>query len=202
MLQGRALYQVGHRDEGLTALREAIARASLTPDYQCVVRTQGTLALFLLSEDAIDQAEAVIADAIRTIGRQHLRGDLIMDALVANVQVAVRRLRGADTIHRGPLLREAYRRVRRALHQARVYAPGLPATLRMQAIVETIAGHADKATQYFSESERIAEQLGMRLELALTLCERGMLLGEAESKQRGEHLFGELLRAAEGVAPQ
>ena len=151
----------------------------LSDDAHAAAEVLSAEGIRLLGAGRPSEAVAVLRRADRLVRAAHLRQEYVAP-VPAWLLTALRAERESSSPHldlrrRRRELREARRLGRRARRLALAYRNNLPHALREAAMVEAAIGRRRRARRWLDRSLAVAEELGARQEVGLTLTARGEL---------------------------
>jgi class 3 adenylate cyclase/tetratricopeptide (TPR) repeat protein len=184
MGEGKTLWRQGRFTEAHDILRRAITAATKVGDHQCLSQAHGEIGRCLAAMGETDEGYRVLREARDTARAHMVLGHNITDVVLGLAAIELRRCeQGAVSS------RLAARAVRAALHQGRRVRAGAPEAMRLAGTLAWLRGQPAEATRCWDESERLAERLDARREIALTRLETGQRLGRGDDLQRAERMF-------------
>jgi len=204
---GNTLWQVGQVAEAIPPLREARALFQAVPDDRWVVLATGGLGMCSLRLGRLDDALGLLEEGYRIIRARGFTGFLGSVPRGALVEAYLQAAEAADGPARRGWLDKADRLVREFLRQGRVDIEAMPAACRLHGTLEWLRGRPRRAERWWRRSVEIAERLGARYDLGLTLLEAGRRTWREVDLRRAEQIFTEigaardLARASELLRP-
>jgi tetratricopeptide (TPR) repeat protein len=180
----------GPLDESAVHLRKAQALAVKIPAWQTLVFTIGLLSKCHVLQGRLDDALAILGQALRIIKMEKLR--LPLDQVQVLTGLATVNLALADRLE-GSAQREAIRDARRACHEALRCAhqlPGwLPEALRLHGTSDYLSGNQAAAQKCWRESITVAEKSAFPIERARTLLEIGHRTSSVDLVEQALEVF-------------
>jgi len=162
-------------------------------NYQMYVDCSGELAQCYLRIGNVDQALTVFEECQRICVEHNLMKSPVLtrfrNGLVeAYLIVAEHR----DDAEGADWLKKAGKACKVALKQGKVYPPGLPEAMMLNGRYDWLRGKHTVAEKWWQRSLALAENMGVRYDLARTLLEMGQRLGERAYIERAKTIFTEM----------
>jgi tetratricopeptide (TPR) repeat protein len=178
------------------ALEEAIKLAEAIPDYVGCIWAGGVLGRCYLRQGQLGQALTALEVSQQVCVEHPMRGGGITIPLRNGLAEAyLLAAEQGDTLQRSEKadwLKKARRACRAALKEGKAYRPGLPEAMMLQGRYEWLRGKPATVQEWWQHSLALAEEMGQRYDLGMTLTEMGRRLGERAHLERAEAIFAEI----------
>jgi len=181
----------GDFKNAIANLEKAVELAEAVPDYRYRVVASSYLGKSYLHQGDLDRALSTFEECESYRAKHKMRG--YFPALfngIANVYLLLAQQASAEKER--IRLDEARSMCKVALKQGEKYAIGLAEAMRLKGTYEWLRHKPDSATKSRQESLQLAEDMGMRYELAMTRLEMGQRLKERAHLEKAEALFAEI----------
>ena len=175
---GQALLRTGERAEAQACIEECIPILEEVPDHRAAVMARGDLAQSWLEQGKVDEALALLAEARHLIHEHGLRGFSCTPVVNASAEAFLAEAERGGSLHRAWWLLRASHACRKARRQGRLDSSGRPGAYRLTGTLWWLAGWERRARKRWRDSLAVAEALGARYDVALTLREHGSRLGD------------------------
>ncbi|HET6782084.1 MAG TPA: tetratricopeptide repeat protein, partial [bacterium] len=190
--KGNTLWQIGNVDEAIPALREAVELFRAVPDYRWVVLATSGLGMCYLRQGRTEEALSVFEDAHRIIVDRGFKGFLGAVPRGGLTEVYLAAAEAARDGSRDAWLKKADRLSREFLTQSKTDIEAVPAAHRLRGQLAWLRGERRQAIQSWQASERVAERLGAKYDLALTAFELGHRTADEVQLRRAQTIFADI----------
>jgi len=190
--QGVVLLHIGALAPAERHLEVAMRAGKNASDWQLYTKAICELARSSLLQDNVENATALVREAVATVRKHGLRGHHVAE--LRNVKAM---LLHAKLLHaHGGLAAVGLRwQLRWACFEAvrggRIFSGSLPEALRLRGQYAWLVGKPETAQAWWQRSRDLCEQLGAAYDLALTEIECGRCLRDQIRSERGEALLVE-----------
>jgi len=162
------------------------------PDYEDLTYAGGNLGWCRLRNSDIDGAIAVLEEATNLAHERGLRGHETTFALSGLAQAYVLKADAAQGAARVSALKKAGSACRAALRQGRLFRGGASCAMRSQGLYDWVKGNHAAARRWWERSLGIAQELGARYDMGMTMLEMGQRIGDPQFLRRAETVFSEI----------
>jgi tetratricopeptide (TPR) repeat protein len=191
-------YQIGLVKERMgdfqgcvATLMRAIELCEAIPNHLSRVLAGSALGRCYCRTGDIEKSVAVLTQADTYRAAHGARGweYFLATALFATYLAAAEQDREPQ---RDEYLRKAEQACRRLFRSAKGYPVCLPEATRLQGIYDWLTGKQTSAQKQWQRSLDLAEEMGMRYDLAMTHLEMGRRLNDREHLEKAEAIFAEI----------
>jgi len=201
-VQGRVLCQTGELEEAVRGLQHAIALHNAMLDYQGMADVNGLLGQCYLRQGRILEAVKVLEESERVITSHGLGGHQITVPRNALTEAYLAAAEQAEGLERTTRLQKARRASRASLRQGKTFRGGLPHAMRLEGTRAWLEGDRRTAQAWWERSRALAEQLGVRYEIAMSGVEMARRGGDSRYLDRTQRLLGDIGAVPDLVAVQ
>jgi tetratricopeptide (TPR) repeat protein len=191
--QGFAQKGLGDIRGSIDSLTEAMKLLKSIPDYLVYLDCGGELGQCHLRLGEVERAVTVFAECARVRVEHNMMKSPVCTRFVNGTAEAYLLLaEHGDSREKARALRKARAACREALRQGRAYLPGMPEAMMLRGTCEWVRGRHRAAEGWWERSRALAEEKGVRYDLARTLTEMGRREGNADHLERAQSLFAEM----------
>jgi class 3 adenylate cyclase/tetratricopeptide (TPR) repeat protein len=198
-VQGRVLCQTGRLDEAIAGLQQAVAVFGAMPDYHGVADAQGVLGQCYLRQNRIADAVKVLEESTNVIAVHALRGHQITVPRNALTEAYLGVAEHAQGVDREVALKKAQEASHVSLRQGKTFRGGLPQAMRLEGTRSWMTGRYRAAQMWWTRGRKLAEELGIRYEMAMTVIEMARRMGDRQDLDRAERLLTDLGATADAA---
>jgi tetratricopeptide (TPR) repeat protein len=194
-VQGAILQRMGRLDEAMEVLGDCIELAEATSTHSSRIAAGGALGLCYLCQGELQQALCALhatQQAYVKYGATGGTATALRIGLAEAYLVAAKKSDGLQQSEKADWLTKAKNACRDALKLGKLYAPMMPAAMRLRGTYEWLRGKRATAQKWWHRSLALAEQMGERYYLGKTHLEMGRRLGERAHLERAEAIFSEI----------
>ena len=184
---------MGRLNEAVAALQEATELAEAISDYVGCIWAGGELGRCYLRQGKLEQAVTALEAGQQFYVEHPTRGGGVGISLYNGLAEAyLLAAEQGDKTEKADWLKKAKCACRDALKQAKAARQVLPETIRLQGTYEWLRRKPAAARKWWQRSLALAEELGQRYDVGMTLLEMGQRLGERAHLERAEAILAEI----------
>jgi class 3 adenylate cyclase/tetratricopeptide (TPR) repeat protein len=189
---GHVHLRKGDLGQAIANLSEAIKLAEEIPDYRWSGISGGFLGMCYIRQGNLDQALSVLGETESIIVRHNLTG--MVSACLRNNLANLYLLFAEKSVRseKAKWMERARIACKKALKQGKAYRFGLPETMRLKGAYEWLRGKPVTAKKWWQRSLSLAEELGMRPDLAMTYLEMGQRFKDRAHLEKAEAIFANI----------